>query len=104
MLVLLSPEGFESQTGEEMHQDMAFESLSLTVLMAKFCMLALNSACSGWNTLAQYIDTLLGTGDEIFDIEAHDNLIFDDDLYTRSRRYFLGYKLSQRLRKDTCIE
>jgi hypothetical protein len=38
--------------------------------------------------LTLYLDELLGTGDEIFDIEAHDNLIFDDDLYTRSRRYF----------------
>lgn len=56
--------------------------------MAIFISVPLQGALSGWATLIQYVDGLLGTGDEIFDIEAHDNLIFDDDLYTRSKRYF----------------
>jgi hypothetical protein len=56
--------------------------------MAQFSSFPLRSALDGWRTLAKYIDKPLGAGDEIFGVEAHDNLIFDDDLYTRSRRYF----------------
>lgn len=68
--------------------------------MAKFISKSLEQALTGWRTLNVYLDKLLGTGDEIFDIEAHDNLIFDDDLYTRSRRYFWVINCINALEKD----
>ena len=62
--------------------------LPLMIVMADAIFHILESTCEGWEPLVRYIDQLLGTGNEIFDIEAHDDLIFDDDLYTRSRRCF----------------
>ncbi|PMD50854.1 uncharacterized protein K444DRAFT_576582 [Hyaloscypha bicolor E] len=88
ILVLLPPDGFKSQIDEWEFKAIASKNFPLLVLMARLCILALRSAWVGWYTLVQYIDGLLGTGSEIFDLEAHDNLIFEDDLYTRSKRYF----------------
>jgi hypothetical protein len=88
ILVLLPSGRFTSQFDERQAQTIASKNFPLLVLMAQLCISALRSSWIGWNSLVQYVDELLGTGDEIFDLEAHDNLIFDDDLYTRSRRYF----------------
>lgn len=60
----------------------------LQIMLARLILESLGYASFGWERLARHIDELLGTGKEIFDTEAHDNLIFDDNLYTRSRRYF----------------
>jgi hypothetical protein len=62
--------------------------MPLAIVMAEATFCILESMWKVWRTLVAYIDELLRTGDEIFDLETHDNLIFDDDLYTRSRRYF----------------
>jgi hypothetical protein len=48
--------------------------------MAKYSSVLVRDAYDEWNSLFRYINELLGTGNEIFDIEAHDDLIFDDDL------------------------
>jgi hypothetical protein len=66
----------------------AFTEFPLLIILAKVISIPMEEAHNGWGTLVDHIDELLGTGKEIFDIEAHDNLIFDDDLYTRSRLYF----------------
>jgi hypothetical protein len=58
------------------------------IIMAKCISISLHRAREGWKTLATYVDELLGMDDDIFKIEAHGGLNFDDDLYTRSRRYF----------------
>jgi hypothetical protein len=65
-----------------------FNVFPLLLILAKMGVMPLEQAYQGWLTLTSHIDSLLGTGEEIFDIETHDNLIFDDDLYTRSRQYF----------------
>lgn len=49
---------------------------------------ALGSASRGWRSLQEHIDNLLGTGAEIFDPELHDSLLFDDELFSGSRKYF----------------
>lgn len=87
MLVLLPPTGKSINVREDIRRD-AFVGFPLLTLMAKSVSSVLNSAYLGWTSLADYVEHMLGTGDEIFDLEAQDNLIFDDDLYTRSRRYF----------------
>lgn len=56
--------------------------------MAILIFYSLQQAFHGWETLARFVNDLLGIRDEIFDLEAHDDLIFDNDLYTRSRKYF----------------
>lgn len=40
----------------------------------------LTEALYGWQSLHSYIASMLGTGEEIFDIDEHDKMIFDDDL------------------------
>jgi hypothetical protein len=40
-----------------------------------------------WRQFCAYVERLLGKGD-IFDIDAHSRLMFDDDLFSRSRHYF----------------
>jgi hypothetical protein len=68
--------------------EMNFPNSRLVLTMAQLICTALNEVCIGWKTLHGQIDELLGTGDEIFDIEAHDHLIFDDELYSRPRTHF----------------
>jgi hypothetical protein len=60
----------------------AFPKFPSPIVMAKFILFPMVESLRGMSDLSGYIDDLLGTGDEIFDVEAHDNLIFDDDLYT----------------------
>ena len=60
----------------------------LPVVLARVIWIPLRGSLSGMRSLAEYIDHLLGTGDEIFDLDAHDRLMLDDDLFTRSKRYF----------------
>lgn len=43
----------------------------------------------GWQSLHSYIGSVLGTGGEIIDMDAHNKMIFDDDLFTRSRDTFV---------------
>jgi hypothetical protein len=62
---------------------MNFPKSRLLLTMAQLICIALHEVCIGWKTLHGQIDELLGTGDEIFDIEAHDHLIFDDELHSR---------------------
>jgi len=59
--------------------EMNFPKSRLVLTMAQLVCTALNEVCIGWKTLHGHIDELIGTGDEI--IEAHDHLIFDDELY-----------------------
>ena len=63
-----------------------FIELPLPVVLARVIWTPLRGSLSGLRSLAEYIDHLLGTGDEIFDIDAHDRLMLDDDLFTRSKR------------------
>jgi len=72
----------------QLNGESSFAVCPLRIILAQNASTPLMGAVEGWATLNQYIDGLLGTGEEIFDAEAHDNLIFDDDLYLRSRHYF----------------
>jgi hypothetical protein len=90
VVVLLPPvPGCDLLTGNLLLEAQeAFPKFPLPIVLGKFILYPLAESLRGMITLSGYIDDLLGTGDEIFDVEAHDNLIFDDDLYTRSKRYF----------------
>jgi hypothetical protein len=41
-----------------------------------------------WENIVEYFTTLLGHKDTLSDPDAHDSLLFDDDSFSRSRRYF----------------
>lgn len=41
-----------------------------------------------WDKISEYFTWLLGHRDTLSDPDAHDSLLFDDDSFTRSRRYF----------------
>ncbi|PMD46738.1 hypothetical protein L207DRAFT_220066 [Hyaloscypha variabilis F] len=88
LVFLLPPERSRAREIETQLQTTICKNMPLAIVIADATFCILESMWKGWTTLIAYIDELLRTGDEIFDLEAHDNLIFDDDLYTRSRRYF----------------
>ncbi|KAE9370907.1 hypothetical protein N431DRAFT_468918 [Stipitochalara longipes BDJ] len=89
LVVLLPLPGSEAMGIESHIQTTACKDLPLVIVMADAIFCILESTWEGWRTLVRYIDEeVLGAANEIFDVEAHDDLIFDDDLYTRSRRYF----------------
>ncbi len=41
-----------------------------------------------WDRIAEYFSKLLGHRDTLSDPDAHDSLLFDDDSFSRSRKYF----------------
>lgn len=41
-----------------------------------------------WEEVADYFGRLIGHRERLADPEAHDSLLFDDDSFSRSRRYF----------------
>jgi hypothetical protein len=41
-----------------------------------------------WLDIAEYFARLIGHRDTLSDPDAHDSLLFDDDSFSRSRRYF----------------
>jgi hypothetical protein len=74
--------------GNDFGAALNFFSRSLYIFMADIIVITMKSALRGWQSLHKQIGTILGTGEEIFDMEGHDELMFDDELFTRSRRYF----------------
>jgi hypothetical protein len=53
-----------------------------------YVFLTLSQAAEDWKGLQNYTDQLLGDGTEIFDPKLHDSLLFDDELFSISRKYF----------------
>jgi hypothetical protein len=41
-----------------------------------------------WEKISEYFAWLIGHRDTLSDPDAHDSLLFDDDSFSRSRRYF----------------
>lgn len=41
-----------------------------------------------WRKVEKYFGWLIGHRDTLSDLEAHDSLLFDDDTFSRSRKYF----------------
>lgn len=41
-----------------------------------------------WRKVEEYFSWLIGHRDTLADLEAHDSLLFDDDTFSRSRKYF----------------
>jgi hypothetical protein len=41
-----------------------------------------------WDGIADYFAKLIGHRDTLSDPDSHDSLLFDDDSFSRSRRYF----------------
>jgi hypothetical protein len=41
-----------------------------------------------WNALRDHLDDLLDEGDALFNPTDHDKLLWDDEVFTRSRKYF----------------
>jgi hypothetical protein len=41
-----------------------------------------------WRKVEEYFGWLIGHRDTLSDLEAHDSLLFDDDTFSRSRKYF----------------
>ena len=88
LVVLHPPQANRCIAIDGLLQTAICEDATLVAVIARAIHLVLESTWRGWESLVSHIDVLLGTGHYIFDIEAHNNLLFDDDLYTRSRRYF----------------
>src|ERR1700749_602085 len=88
-IFLLRPSDFTSKSRADNIIRIAndFDNNSLQVNMVKFILEPLQSSLRGWQSLQEHIGNLLGNGNEIFEKEVHDEMIYDDGLFSRSRKY-----------------
>ena len=90
-ILLLSPPEFTKimrMRGAFIDPTQGFVHASYQVNMLTLILIAITETLYGWKSLHSHIGRMLGTGEEIFNINTHDKMIFDDDLFTRSRKYF----------------
>ncbi|CAG8951013.1 hypothetical protein HYFRA_00006410 [Hymenoscyphus fraxineus] len=87
-LLLVPPRSIVRSTIEYHSSYRGFPHAALQTNIAMFILWPMKNALEGWKSLYGYINAILGTGEDIFDLETHDKLIFDDDLFSRSRTYF----------------
>lgn len=88
MLLLVPPRSIVRSTIEYHASYRGFPHAALQTNIALFILWPMKDALEGWRSLYGHINAMLGTGEDIFDLETHDKLIFDDDLFSRSRTYF----------------
>lgn len=58
-------------------------SMALTTLVH-----TLRAVRERWNDLQGYLERLLDDGDAVFNPDDHDRLLCDDEIFTRSKKYF----------------
>lgn len=91
-ILLLTPPGFYRRGLKNIPflipdgQDETFSPMQMNIV--QLIRDALQNAGRDWRGLQEYVEEFLGSGSEIFDPDLHDSLLFDDELFTGSRKYF----------------
>lgn len=79
---------------EDVLKDTLAEESSMQVAMLVLVGYALRTAAAEWQQMASYFDTLVGenllnqAGSTLLSPEKHDLLLFEDESFSRSRKYF----------------
>src|SRR4051812_33499956 len=92
-MLYMCPNSFElyDKTNEFEHYDTVLSAVkgqdaaNALVAMVEF---SIRMVLQRWESILEYFTWLLGHRDTLSDPDAHDSLLFDDDSFTRSRRYF----------------
>jgi hypothetical protein len=83
-LVLLTPEsGFRRKASY-----MKLQKCDMLEIMLKYVGKALRHLLRNWERLVEHFDGFLENGKPFLDPKKHDNLLVDDETFSRSRKYF----------------
>lgn len=83
-LLLLLPAGYVEENGRSFEKyGSTMQSRVLDILSKIY-----NDIADDWATIHDHMNRMLDDGDVLFHPEKHDDLLFDDEIYSRSRRYF----------------
>lgn len=92
-MLYMCPNGFElyDKTNKFEHYDTVLSAIKgrdaagALEAMVEF---SIRMVVQRWEKILEYFTWLLGHRDTLSDPDAHDSLLFDDDSFSRSRRYF----------------
>lgn len=89
----MCPNGFElyDKTNKFKHYDTvlsAIQGQNAAAALEVMVEFSTRNVLQRWEQILEYFTLLLGYRDTLSDPDTHDRLLFDDDSFTRSRRYF----------------
>ncbi|PMD52652.1 uncharacterized protein K444DRAFT_187304 [Hyaloscypha bicolor E] len=92
-MLYMCPNGFElyDKSNEFEHYDMVLSAIKgrdAEGALEAMVGFSIRMVLQRWEKILEYFTWLLGHRDSLSDPDAHDSLLFDDDSFSRSRRYF----------------